>query len=870
MKRPTDKDYRLFTRLSDIHGDLIQYGEIPSEAASAPVSERRGRWDRSARAEALSIALVAAVLALTVSALLIPGVLNSLHTQPSVDTPLAESDTPSDPSHGIPTHAHAAQLRKGMGKAELLAIMGNDCAIDGNRYTFTLDTGELLTVDMIVDGDDPSGARIGGFLWSDETGSWINPLELPEDILQNLQEYALDRVLPLYRMDSLFGHYQESRCPSAESVMKGAELGFLRICADGTTVLSNKEGHGMGGAPENGFGQWVDVSPLFHESVRIKKYYPILTDDGGTYVYIVTAIGDYILYPLESENSEDTATYLVPAADFHLFAFWVGDLGGTADNIPEECLRAIEPFDIASEAYQQPVNMANPKDAERMEKIIDLEHSELFKYLGPCHHCARESTVVRLLNGDIPYTKRQLSSGFHYWELTDGRCFVSCSYQAEVTPPHSSLTLSRTIVSDMIIVDSVETVNAFGAPSLALASLIYEEMNLQFALAILGEPTNRDDVNSEATWLWVENREAHSLTIKWTSKKLIAPYATVRYVSSIEHTTQPVDDALGEIEIGMTFRNIDGRLGPCLCGHTADTTDLVSCGYHFWGLPDGSCLAVYMGFDIRASTDPFGTLHEYHYPTTAMQILRLDSPQEADALGTPSLSRASLIENDMKEEVVLALLGQPTATADSLASVWTWDEDGKTHTVTVYWKENQPEGLFENFNTVALCEQAEGTPAFPLFPDKVPSPSDAATITEWMTSVELLQIMGSRLSRSTTLGDTTLYCWKLTDGRVFCALTEGTTAIPSMAVRRVTYTFFRDSLEDVSAPTFKNSQELSEGNSLPYAIAVMGTRTCKTSGNTVTWVLADGDWWEISIEWELIEHPETGNSRTYITSITYR
>ena len=416
MKRPTDKDYRLFTRLSDIHGDLIQDGEIPPETASAPVSERRSRWDRSARAEALSIALVAAVLALTVSALLIPSVLNSLHTQPSVDTPLAESDTPSDPSHGIPTHAHAAQLRKGMGKAELLAIMGNDYAIDGNRYTFTLDTGELLTVDMIVDGDDPSGARIGGFLWSDETGSWINPLELPEDILQNLQEYALDRVLPLYRMDSLFGHYQESRCPSAESVMKGAELGFLRISADGTTVLSNKEGHGMGGAPENGFGQWVDVSPLFDESVRIKKYYPILTDDGGTYVYIVTAIGDYILYPLESENSEDTATYLVPAADFHLFAFWVGDLGGTADNIPEECLRAIEPFDIASEAYQQPVNMANPKDAERMEKIIDLEHSELFKYLGPCHHCARESTVAPLLNSDIPYTKRQISSGFHCWE----------------------------------------------------------------------------------------------------------------------------------------------------------------------------------------------------------------------------------------------------------------------------------------------------------------------------------------------------------------------------------------------------------------------------------------------------------------------
>ena len=116
-----------------------------------------------------------------------------------------------------------------------------------------------------------------------------------------------------------------------------------------------------------------------------------------------------------------------------------------------------------------------------------------------------------------------------------------------------------------------------------------------------------------------------------------------------------------------------------------------------------------------------------------MQILWLDSEAEIEAIGTPSLSRAQCIEAGMKPAVVRALMGEPTATISTLASMWEWSEDGKTYTCTVYLQNNRPEGLFKNFDSVYRCEITEGPLTSLPIPDKDPTPEDAARVTEGMT-----------------------------------------------------------------------------------------------------------------------------------------
>ena len=159
-----------------------------------------------------------------------------------------------------------------------------------------------------------------------------------------------------------------------------------------------------------------------------------------------------------------------------------------------------------------------------------------------------------------------------------------------------------------------------------------------------------------------------------------------------------IEEVVGEIKLGSSFADIVARLGPCRDGHEVDYfggTD--KHGYHFWTLPDGRCLAAYMGYDIPALTDPLGLNFERHFNMTIMHLLYPDSPNSAGIIGTPGLSMAAEVQTGMKEQLVKALMGNPTATVEGLQSVWEWTEGGKTYTLTAYWKDNAPVGFHRNF-----------------------------------------------------------------------------------------------------------------------------------------------------------------------------
>ncbi|MBQ4112157.1 MAG: hypothetical protein IJD38_05100 [Clostridia bacterium] len=882
MKKPTDKDLRLYASLSDVDSDLILDSAIPTGATGR---SRTSLWASLRRPQYASVALAALLLTLTVVALLVTGITKGPKTEP---TPHGPSTTPADPIGSVktPTVEDAAALRKGMSFTELVSIMGNDYTQDGRRYTFTLDTGEQLAVDTEIVYSISSaggGSRVTGFEWLGSAGKIYNPMGIPAEVLKKLQDYATDTVIPIYAMSSLIGQYDSATPPTLDEILKDAEVRYLRTGADGETALLDGEGHGAGGYMQGeAFSFLEDVSALFDDSVRVKGYYPIMTSfvsEGGA-IYLQTSIGDYILYlhedvifVLEGDDppANDPVPYLLPVGVFHRFAYGMVDQSvhyGFGWAFTEERMAIIEPYKMTAEGYQKPVNIATPEAAEQIkvgDRITDLTET-----LGVCRRCA----ATRVLHYDQESGEYILPTplplGLHYWELTDGSgLMIYADTGTSVTDESSSVVYLDFHITCKERVDAA-VLDDMGTPTLGTCALITEGMERSVVHAILGEPLtfNWSAENSNFVWKWMEDGQAHTLRVYWSGSQSDPALS----VASVEYSVMTIEEAVEEIRGGISFADIVARLGPCRDGHEVDYWGGTSPnGYHFWELPDGRCLAAYVGYNIPALADPFGMTYENHFNMSVMQILWLDSEEEIEAIGTPSLSRAQCIEAGMKPAVVKALMGEPTTTVSTLASIWEWSEDGKTYTCTVYLQNNRPEGLFQNFDSVSRCEITEGTLSSLPIPDKKPTPEDAARVTEGMTASDLIKLMGSRVQR-TTLVDAELYCWTLSDGRAFCALTEGDMTHPEQDERVVTYTFYRASMEDVSVSTAENMEAVTEGMSLSAVLALLGTENWEEdydypSSYTVMWSTPEGAWWEITATFEAVHHPETNRYRAYATYV---
>ena len=979
MKQPTDKDIRLYASLSDVDSQFILDSTIPLKAAPVPPAKKASKptlWDYLRRPQYASVALAALLVTLTVVALLVTGITKGPQTEPP------PHGIPTDPigSVKIPTAEDAAALRKGMSFAELVSLMGNNYTQEGTRYTFTLDTGEQLTVSTAPnDGGEPT---VTGFEWLGSAGKTYNPMGIPAEILQKVQDYATDRVIPVYAMSSLIGQYDSTTPPTLDEILKNAEVHYLRMGADGETALLDGEGHGAGGYMQGeAFSFLEDVSALFDKSVRVKGYYPILTSMERGAVYFQTSIGDYILYlhgeafTLVPEGSEltlaDSIPYLMPAAKFHEFAY-----GVVSDQKPDygigwmfsdKRLAVIGPYQMTAEGYQKPVNLATPEAAEQI-KVGDKVTS-LAKTLGACRRCTTAGVLYLDPKSGEYILPTPLSTGLHYWELTDGsglviygdmeptfpdsslsssvvyldfhitykervdaavlddmgtptvgtcalitegmesavaeallgtclRCAAEqsisrASYaRSSVVPPTSykekglhyweltdgsclainciqtyDATLSsdpyRFWVSDILRLDSVEQAEAFGAPSLANYALLSEGMSHTFACVIMGSTVDHSDPTT-ADWIWFENGETHTVTGSWSSVLWDQiPYDNVTKNTADSFAYESFETALAvqEITVGMSFESVTARLGDCLCGHNVHSPESEINGrYHFWTLSNDRSFTLYMGTNLPIATSAFyqrftTTGQTIQYPPVVMDIQR----GSGLTLGSISQIISLEIQPGMREDVVIALAGQPSMTVGDLVSAWDWYADGNFYHMIVYWNDNDTIGAYGNVKTVARQEGGYGQLPDIFIPKKEPTPDDAAMVTVGMSSVDALKIMGR--GNVTTLGNAALYVWTLTDGRVFCAVAEHDPSDPKQGERYVTYTFYRDSLEKVSSPTPENMEAITEGMSTAIVLALLGNPSQMTRTDTLMWVTPEGAWWEIEIEFESVTN---GNVIDYL------
>ena len=874
MKQPTDKDLRLYASLSDVDSQFILDSTIPLKAAPVPAAKKASKptlWDYLRRPQYASVALAALLVTLTVVALLVTGITKGPQTEPP---PHGIHTTPADPIGSVktPTVEDASALRKGMSLSELAALMGNNYTQEGTRYTFTLDTGEQLTVSTAP--NDGGESTVTGFEWLGSAGKTYNPMGIPAEILQRVQEYATDKVIPVYAMTSLIGQYDSLTPPTLDEILRDAEVHYLRTGVDGETTLLDGEGHGAGGyTQDEAFPFLEDVSGLFDDSVRVKGYYPILTSAERGAVYFQTSIGDYILYlhgetfTLVPEGSEPTPAdpipYLMPAAKFHEFAYGMvakSTMLGIGWNFTEERMAVIEPYKMSAEGYQKPVNLATPEAAEQIK--AGMEYTSIAESLGTCLRCAAEQSISRAsyARTSVALPTSYKETGLHYWELTDGSCLaINCIQTYDATLSSDPY---RFWVSDILRLDSVEQAEAFGAPSLANYALLSEGMSHTFACVIMGSTVDHSDPTT-ADWIWFENGETHTVTGSWISVLWDQiPYDNVTKNTADSFAYESFETALAvqEITVGMSFESVTARLGDCLCGHNAHSPESEINGrYHFWTLSNDRSFTLYMGTNLPIATSAFyqrftTTGQTIQYPPVVMDIQR----RSGLTLGSISQTISLVIQPGMREDVVIALAGQPSMTVGDLVSAWWWYADGNFYHMIVYWNDNDTIGAYGNVKTVARQEGGDGQLPDIFIPQKEPTPDDAAMVTVGMSSVDALKIMGR--GNVTTLGNAALYVWTLTDGRVFCAVAEHDPSDPKQGERYVTYTFYRDSLEKVSSPTPENMEAITEGMSTAIVLALLGNPSM-TRTDTLVWVTPEGAWWEIEIEFESVTN---GNVIDYL------
>lgn len=851
MKQPTDKDLRLYASLSDVDSDLIPDSIIPLKSAPVPAAKKTSKptlRDYLRRPQYASVALAALLVTLTVVALLVTGITKGPQTEP--------------PPHGIstdpigsiksPTTEDASALRKGMSLSELVALMGNNYTQEGSRYTFTLDTGEQLAVDYEYIYGGNIGTRITGFEWLGSAGETYNPMGLPAEILQKVQEYATDTVIPVYAMSSLIGLYDSTTPPTLDEILKDAEVHYLRTGADGETALLDGEGHGAGGYPQDeAFSFLEDVSALFDESVRVKAYYPIMTSSERGAVYFRTSIGDYILYlhgevfTLVPEGSEPTLAdpipYLMPAAKFHEFAYGVvsdqKSDQGMSWTFSDKRMAVIESYKLTADGYRKPVNIATPEAAEQVEvgMRIDFYGNTLTELLG---------------NGHATMSERM--KGIFYWELTDGRGFVVTAKTVESYSGRGDVCA----VTSVGYFDSAEMLEDLGQPSLANAALIREGVSLVAAEAVMGAHDHPlVPLSVPCVWMWQEEGHIHTLTIDW---RLYTTGGAIRQekteAGDVTLSKMSASSAAAQVKVGMTQTALIQ-----LMGKSHSTAEQQAAGILYWKKDKGRSLFVYCRPDpwSASSTDLCVT-----------DIVWLESGDLLDTLGKPSCAVISqLIRTNMSQEAVVSLLGKApggtyvsssTSTPQLSTSSWTWEEDRETYTFTVHWLT-----AMDNGDGTAEILVREMTLTEALGPNEKPTPAMAEQVTVGMTDNAVLSQMSGIPSMTDFCGEGILYVWELSDGRYFGAVLENRAPEGVESYRfTVTHTFYWDTAEEIGQPTRANAERITPGMSYAAVVALIGEpdsirkRDNGTMQSTVHW-LTDRNLLSVIIQWQAIINTKT-------------
>ena len=779
MKRPTDKDLRLYARLSDVDSDLIQSSTIPEAGVVLP--QRLPLKRRILRTVAAALTLSCIVLALALSLMMDM----DLFTPPAGDPSLSDSTTAPPHStlvYGSPTMENAATLRKGMSMTDVVAALGANCGVWGTKYIYTLDSGEKLTVITESDGGGPldfAYKTVIGFSWSGDTAEAVNPLGVPKDVLQKLQDYATDKVIPVYTIPSLISRYRQGTLPTVTEVLEGAEVYYLRMSADGSTVTLDREGQTAEFSVGSSLDVLQDVTSVFDESVRIKAYYPILTTRERGAVYFRTSVGDYILYfhgenlPFVDEGGEeadDTVPYLIPSNMFRSFANRVTDLSATMGigwEFSEACMENIEHYRLTREGYQKPVNLATPEAAAQVE--VGLRTGSY------------GSALTALLGNGLTTTSDR-NNGIFYWELTDGRGFVVTTKIVESYSGAGDVSS----VTSVAYFDSADMLEDLGQPSLANAALISEGVSLVVAEAVMGAHDHLlVSLSAPCVWTWEEGGLIHSLTVDW---KL---YTTEGEISlrmtdakSVTLSKLSPSAAAARVKVGMTRDELVNLLGK-----SDATAEQQAVGILYWKWDEGKSLFVYCRPEDTSRKDP---------PSVVASIVWLNSATILDRLGSPSYDAASLIVEGMSREAVTALMGKEISYSYSSGSQlsvsgWSLDHDGLPREFNVYY-ETVVTASLQTEKRVLNVTLTELQP-----PDTKPIASLAQAIRIGMADVVVLNVMDSFPIEVYNYGDGFLYVWELNNGQFFGTVMEDLTPDDDGVIRlTVTMTLFCNSLEEMA------------------------------------------------------------------------
>ena len=867
-KRPTDKELRLYASLSHVDGDLILDGVIPSAEAGKTV--RASRKGMLSRPWAASLVLCTVAIALAVSLMMDMGLFRDPATEPShSDTTRDVNRPPELDVPATPSMEAAATLHRGMSLSELFSVMGNSYTQDGHRYTFTLSTGESLTVSTAP--DEAGETAVTGFEWLGSAGETYNPMGIPAEILQQVQEYATDRVIPVYAMSSLIGQYDSATPPTLDEILKDAELAYLRMAPDWETVIVNQDGMIRGSFPRGGdFSLLTEVSALFDDSVRVKAYYPILSSKERGAVYFQTSIGDYILYlhgeslPLTPEGlvgTADAVPYLMPAAKFHEFAY-----GVVSDQKPDQGMSwtfsdkrmaVIESCKMTAADYQKPINIATPEAAEQIkvgDRITDLTET-----LGACRRCTTAGGLYLDPKSGEYILPTPLPVVLHYWELTDGSGLVIyADAGTSVTDESPFVVYLDFHITYKERVDAA-VLDDMGTPTVGTCALITEGMEEKIVTALLGTaPETSSAENPYSLWRWTEGGETHTVTVYWKedlapSVGSLSPVRTT--VASVVHTVIAADDDEKIVEVGMTQAELIALMGQSL-----STEAQRGLGIFYWKLSDGRGLFMY------CRPDPWSAGSTELRVT---DIVWLESGDLLDTLGKPSCAVVSqLIRTNMSREAVVSLLGKApggtyvsssTSAPQLSTSSWTWEEDRETYTFTVHWLT-----VSDHQNGTAHIQVREMTLTEALGPNEKPTPAMAEQVTVGMTDNAVLSQMSGTPAMTDFCGDGILYVWELSDGRCFGAVLENRAPEGVESYRfTVTHTFYWDTAEEIGQPTKANAERITQGMSYAAVIALIGEpdnirkRDNGTIQSTVHW-LTDRNLLSVIIQWQAIINTKTG------------
>jgi hypothetical protein len=201
-----------------------------------------------------------------------------------------------------------------------------------------------------------------------------------------------------------------------------------------------------------------------------------------------------------------------------------------------------------------------------------------------------------------------------------------------------------------------------------------------------------------------------------------------------------------------------------------------------------------------------------------------DSAEMLEDLGQPSLANAALIREGVSLVVAEAVMGAHDHLLIPLSApcVWTWEEGGLIHSLTVDWKLYTTEGAISRRMTEAKSVTLSKL-----------SPSAAAQVKVGMTRDELVNLLGKSDATAEQQAVGILY-WKRDEGKslfVYCRPEDTSRKDPPSVVASIVWLNSATILDRLGSPSYDAASLIVEGMSREAVTALMGKEISYSYGS---------------------------------------